>query len=138
MVKKPSVNVDELATVYVRIRDALRAKEEQHKNEVAGLREQLARIDEEFLALCNELNVDSLKTPAGTITRRVSNKYWVSDWESLYAFIEEHGAPFLLEKRIHNGNMKQFLEDNPDASPVGLQTKPEYKIQVRKPTKTTS
>ena len=138
MVKKSNVDVDELATVYVRIRDVLRAKEEQHKNEVAGLREQLACIDEEFLTLCNELNVDSLKTSAGTITRRVLNKYWVSDWESLYTFIDTHSAPFLLEKRIPHGNMKAFLEDNPDASPPGLQTKPEYKIQVRKSTKTTS
>jgi len=134
MVKKPKVDVDELATVYVRIRDALRAKEEEHKKDVAGLREKLACIDEEFLSLCNELNVDSLKTSAGTITRRVSNRYWVSDWEALYVFIAENSAPFLLEKRIHNGNMKQFLEENPDASPVGLQTNQEYKIQVRKPT----
>ena len=138
MPKKQQVDVDELATVYVRIRDALRAKEEEHKKEVAGFRDQLARIDEAFLALCNELNVDSLKTSAGTITRRQSERYWVSDWEALYTFIEEHSAPFLLEKRIHNGNMKQFLEENPDASPVGLQTKPEYKIQVRKPPKTTA
>jgi hypothetical protein len=30
----------------------------------------------------------------------------------MYQFIKEHDAPFLLEQRIHNGNLKQFLADN--------------------------
>jgi hypothetical protein len=53
----------------------------------------------------------------------------------MYAFIEEHSAPHLLEKRIHNGNMKEFLADNPDVTPEGLQAKNRYAISVRKPTK---
>jgi hypothetical protein len=51
----------------------------------------------------------------------------------MYAFIEEHAVPFLLEKRIHNGNMKEFLEDNPDVLPIGLQAERKFIIQVRKP-----
>jgi hypothetical protein len=53
----------------------------------------------------------------------------------MYAFIAEHSAPHLLEKRIHNGNMKEFLADNPDVTPEGLQAKNRYAISVRKPTK---
>ena len=53
----------------------------------------------------------------------------------MYVFIKEHDAPQLLEKRIHNGNMKEFLADNPDVVPEGLQAKTRYTISVRKPTK---
>ena len=35
---------------------------------------------------------------------------------------------------IHNGNMKQFLEENPDMLPIGLQADRKFVIQVRKPT----
>jgi len=53
----------------------------------------------------------------------------------MYLFIREHNAPELLERRIHNGNMKEFLADNPDVTPAGLQAKNKYSISVRKPTK---
>jgi hypothetical protein len=52
----------------------------------------------------------------------------------MYKFMQEHEAMHLLEQRIHNGNMKQFLEENPDAMPAGLQADRKYTVQVRKPT----
>jgi hypothetical protein len=52
----------------------------------------------------------------------------------MYQFISENDAPFLLEQRIHNSNMRQFLEDNPDKLPIGLQNERKYTVQVRKPT----
>jgi hypothetical protein len=52
----------------------------------------------------------------------------------MYQFINDNAAPFLLEQRIHNGNMKQFLQENPEAYPAGLQADNKYTIQVRRPT----
>ena len=74
-----------------------------------------------------------VKTPAGTVTRTVNTRYWTNDWESTYEFIKEHDALHLLEQRIHNGNMKQFLAENPDDLPVGLQADTKYVVRVRKP-----
>ena len=68
------------------------------------------------------------------MTRTVSTRYWTNDWESTYQFIKEHDAMYLLEQRIHNGNMRQFLDDNPDELPVGLQADTKYVVRVRKPT----
>jgi hypothetical protein len=70
----------------------------------------------------------------GTVTRRTVTRYWTNDWESMYQFIKEQDAPFLLEQRIHNGNMRQFLEENPDTLPMGLNADTKYAITVRKPT----
>jgi len=44
----------------------------------------------------------------------------------------ENQAPELLEKRIHQSNMKQFLEENPDLLPAGLNVDSEYTITVRR------
>jgi hypothetical protein len=52
----------------------------------------------------------------------------------MYEFIRENDAYHLLEKRIHNGNMREFLNDNPDSLPIGLQSNTKYVISVRKPT----
>lgn len=131
--EKTTPNVEALAAIYIKIRDVVRDKEEQHKAEMKELKDQLETVSARLLDICNEQNADSIRTAAGTISRRIQSRYWTNDWESMYAFIEEHAAPFLLEKRIHNGNMKEFLEENPDVLPVGLQSDRKYVVQVRKP-----
>ena len=126
--------LDGLVLAYRTIRDTINDKESQHKEEIAELRTELDAIAAKLLGVCNDTNADSIKTAVGTVSRRIQSRYWTSDWESMYSFIGEHDAPFLLEQRIHNGNMKQFLEDNPDAFPPGLQADRKYVVHVRKPT----
>ena len=128
-----SPNLDALTAVYIKIRDVVRDKEEKHAEDMQELKEQLDAVSARLLEVCNEQNADSIRTSSGTISRRIQSRYWTTDWESMYAFIEEHAAPFLLEKRIHNGNMKEFLEGNPDVLPIGLQAERKFIIQVRKP-----
>ena len=125
---------DKLVKVYRKIRDAINEKEEAHKTEISGLKEQLDAVAAKLLEICNTQNLDSLRTPEGTVTRRAVTRYWTNDWESMYQFIKEQDAPFLLEQRIHNGNMKQFLEENPDTLPIGLNADTKYAVTVRKPT----
>jgi len=126
--------VDELVRVYRKIREAVEIREDAFKAEIGGLKEQLDAVANALLEACNRQNADSIKTPQGTITRRVAQRYWTTDWDTLYRFIKENGAPFLLEQRIHNGNMKQFLEEHPEAFPAGLQCDRKYTVTVRKPT----
>tara|TARA_R110000868_G_scaffold166153_1_gene400099 strand:- start:98 stop:505 length:408 start_codon:yes stop_codon:yes gene_type:complete len=125
---------DKLVAAYRKIRAAMDEKDAEYKAEVGKLREQLDLVSGQLLDICNTQNMDSLRTPAGTVTRRTVTRYWTSDWGSMYGFIKEHDAPFLLEQRIHNGNMRQFLDENPDTLPVGLNADTKYAITVRKPT----
>ena len=129
-----AIPADRLVAVYRRIREAIEEREEAHTQEINTLKEKLEMVSDKLLKICNEQNLDSLRTPEGTVTRRVKSRYWTTDWEQMYKFIKENDAPFLLEQRIHNGNMKQFLEENPDQHPAGLQVDSKYAITVRKPT----
>lgn len=126
--------VEKLVAAYRKIRAAIAEEEEVFEAKVADLKEKLDYVSKELLEFCNDQNVDSIRTPAGTLSRRVQSRYWTTDWDQMYSFIEKHNAPFLLEKRLHNGNVKQFLEENPDALPVGLQVDNKYVVHVRKPT----
>jgi hypothetical protein len=127
-------SVEEMVAAYRKIREAISEKEEAHKADISGLREQLDIVSYALLGVCNSLQADSLRTAAGTVSRRVNTRYWTTDWERMYEFIRENDVPFLLEQRIHNGNMKQFLDENPDSLPIGLQADRKFVIQVRKPT----
>lgn len=135
VVDEVKIDLNKLVSVYLKLRDAIEEKEEQHKAELQELKDQFDVVAGELLTHCNSQNIDSIKTPIGTISRRISTRYWTSDWDSMYQFIKEHDAPFLLEQRIHASNMREFIENNPDAFPVGLQAERKYTVQVRKPTK---
>ena len=89
-------------------------------------------IEQEMLDVCKSVGADSIKTNAGTVIRSIKSRYWTSDWESMYKFIEQNFAFGLLEKRIHQSNMKQFLEENPDLLPAGLNVEREYTVVVRR------
>lgn len=129
----PEISINELVAAYRKLRAAISDEEEAFEEKVKALKEKLDLVTAELLNFCNEQNLDSLRTPAGTLSRRVQTRYWTTDWEKMNEFIVEHEAVHLLEKRIHNANMKQFLEDNPDVLPIGLQVDNKYVIQVRKP-----
>jgi predicted AlkP superfamily phosphohydrolase/phosphomutase len=128
------IPADKLVSVYRRIRTAIDEKEEEHKQVISDLKDKLELVSERLLKLCNDQNVDSLRTMEGTVTRRIKSRFWTTDWESMYKFIKEQDAPFLLEQRIHIANMRQFLDENPDLHPAGLQEDRKYAITVRKPT----
>ena len=132
---KVEVDLNKLVSVYLKLRDAIQEKEDQHKQELQELQSEFDVVSGVLLSHCTTQNIDSIKTPVGTISRRISTRYWTSDWDSMYQFIKEHDAPFLLEQRIHGSNMREFLENNPDAFPVGMQAERKYTVQVRKPTK---
>ena len=55
-----------------------------------------------------------------------------SDWEQMYGFIKEHDVPEFLDRRLNQTNVKQFLEENPDVLPKGMNIDTEYVISVRK------
>ena len=126
------MTVEDLVGIYVKVRDAREEHEAVFKEKDSEFQEQLEILSARILEICNEQEADSIKTKAGTVTRRVTTRYWTSDWDSMYQFIQEHDAPFLLEKRIHGGNMKEFLQENPDVLPMGLQVDSKYTVVVRR------
>jgi hypothetical protein len=125
---------DKLVAAYRNIRATIDEKEAEHKDEIDTLKWQMSRIASKLLEICNDQNLDSLRTSQGTVTRRTVTRYWTSDWEAMYKFIKDQDAPYLLEQRIHNGNMREFLEENPEVLPIGLNADTKYAITVRKPT----
>ena len=85
-----------------------------------------------LLDVTKQTGATSFSTPYGTAYRTVKDRYWTSDWDSLYTFMRDNNAFQLLEKRIHQTNMKEFLENNPGEEPMGLNIDREYDITIRR------
>lgn len=128
------LSIDAMVSAYRKIRDAKQEKDTAYKAEIADLNDQLETITARLLELFNEQGVESIRTASGTVTRRSITRYWTSDWGSMYEFIKDNDAPYLLEQRINGTNMRQFLDENPDAVPMGLNSDTRYAVTVRKPT----
>lgn len=110
------LNADRLAKVYVKIREARRELAKKDKE----LEEQLNLVSQQILDICREQGASTIRTEHGTISRRTTKRFWPTDWESFYKFIKEHDAMSLLFQRINTSNMEQFLEENPERQPPGL------------------
>jgi hypothetical protein len=89
-------------------------------------------LEAQMLDVCKDMGANSIRTSHGTIIRSVKTKYWTNDWDSLYEVVKEHDAFGVLFKAINQTNMKQFLEDNPDVLPKGLNVESEYSVVVRR------
>ena len=126
------ISADKLAKIYLKMRDKRQEMARQFEEADNDLKEQMERIETKMLDLCKDLGADSIKTAHGTIIRSVKTRYWTADWESMHNFIKDHGAFDLLERRVHQTNMKQWLQENPDLLPMGLNSESRYSTTVRR------
>jgi hypothetical protein len=110
------LNADRLTKIYVKIREARRELAKKDKE----LEEQLDLVAQELLEICKEQGAATIRTSHGTVSRRSNKRYWPTDWDAFYKFIKEQDALPLLFQRINTTNMDQFLEENPDSYPPGL------------------
>ena len=121
-------SADRLAKIYVKIRDKRRELEKQ----AADLKEQQDVVAAQLLEICKEQGAQTIRTEHGTVSRRVTKNYWTNDWDSFYKFIKENDAFSLMHQRINNTNMAQYLEENPDSLPPGLNAEVTQTITILK------
>lgn len=126
------IDINKLVKVFIKMRDRKAALAAAYKEEDDKIQSQMDTVRHALLGYCKDNNVESVRTESGMFYRTVRSKYWTSDWEQMGNFILEHKCPDLLEKRIHQGNMMSFLQENPTLRPVGLNIDSEYTITVKK------
>ena len=126
------ITAEKLTKAYLKIREERAKLSAEYKERDSVLSRQLEKVRKGLLDYCNAHNVESVRTSEGLFYRSTKTKYWTNDWEKMHAFVVEHKVPELLEKRLNQTNLKQFLEENPESKPEGLNIDSEYSIAVRK------
>lgn len=128
-------DADQMVAVYIKMRDEKDRITHEYEEKVATIKQQMDVIEQALLDLCKANGQDGGKTKHGTFTRTVKTRYWTNDWAAMHKFIRDHDALELMEQRIHQTNMKQFLNENPDVLPEGLNVESRYAITVRRASK---
>ena len=128
------VPLDKLAKIYRKLRSKIADLTQEYDTQVEVLKAQQDEIKNAMKDQMKTMGVTSVRTTEGTAVMSVKTRYYTQDWDSFKKFMIEHEAVDLLEKRIAQLNMAQFLEENPGVVPPGLNSTSEFDISVRKPT----
>ena len=127
-------NLEELVKAYLTIRTERETLKSQYEVNDKVLLNDMDALEKEMLVICNDTNASSIRTGSGTVIRKLNERFTTNDWDNFKKFVMENDAVDLLERRIHQGNFKQFMaEHEQDGLPPGVNVMREFGIVVRKP-----
>jgi hypothetical protein len=134
MSETTELNLEELVKIYLTIRterEKLKASWEVKDGE---LEQEMKLLEQSMLTVCNDTNASSIRTESGTVIRSLKERFTTNDWDNFKKFVLDHEAIDLLERRIHQGNFKEFMAEHKDEGlPPGVNVMREFTIVVRKP-----
>ena len=129
------IPLDKLVKIYRKIKMEIDTMTQEYDTKLEVLKGQQDEIKFAIKDQMKALGVTSVKSPFGTVSMMLKTRYNTNDWSSFKDFILAHSAVDLLEKRVAQTNMAQFLEENPGVVPPGLNSVSEFEIRITKPTK---
>ena len=130
------VNTEQLVEAFIAIRDQREKLLQEYETADKALKAESNQIESALLDICNSVNADSIKTGHGTVMRKLNERFFCQDWENFYKFVLDNEAVQLLERRIHQGNFKEFMKEHEgDGLPPGVNVMREFGVTVRKNSK---
>ncbi len=129
------IPLDRLAKMYIKMRDKMQELTREYDTATEAIKTQQALVAAAMKDQIRAMGegVNSVKTEHGTIMLSTKTRYYADDWEAFGAFVVSTGDVSLMEKRIAQTNMAEYLTAHPDAAPPGLNSVSEFTITVRKP-----
>jgi hypothetical protein len=129
-----TIPLDKLAKVYRKIKTEIDTLTREYDTKIETLKASQDQLKFAMKDQMKALGVKSVNTAFGTLSMVNKIRYSTQDWDSFKRFMVENDALDLLEKRIAQTNMAQFLEENPGVVPPGLNAFSDFEIRVTKPT----
>lgn len=128
------VTAEKLVRAHLKLRDAVSKLTKEYEQARAALEEKKDAIDTALREMCKDIGAESIKTEYGTAYMSIKPQYGSADWDSFLNFMKEHDCLHLLQQRIAQKNMQEFLDSNPDLLPPGLTSNNKLTIVVRRAT----
>lgn len=114
-----SVDFNKRVEQYVRLRDEIKRRDDQHKDEMKPFREMLEKLNGLLLSHLNEVGGESVKTDAGTVYRTPKKAASIADGDAFMRFVIDNQAWDLLDRKANVTAVEGFIEEN-SAPPPGV------------------
>lgn len=119
------------AVVKLRTQKAEIEAESKAKKKV--IEDQIDKLEAYIKAESDRTGVTSFKTDSGTAFLSTSDYANVANWDAVLAFIKEHNAYDLLERRVNKQAVRGYMESL-KVVPPGINYGTSIEVNVRKPT----
>jgi hypothetical protein len=134
MSETTELNLEELVKKYLTLRSAREKLKASWEAQDGEIEQEMKLLEQSMLTVCNDTNASSIRTESGTVIRSLKERFTTNDWDNFKKFVLAHEAIDLLERRIHQGNFKEFMaEHQGEGLPPGVNVMREFTIVVRKP-----
>ena len=128
------LNLNELVKIYLTIRTEREKLKSNWEVKDGELEQEMKLLEQSMLTVCNDTNASSIRTESGTVIRSLKERFTTNDWDNFKKFVLDNEAVDLLERRIHQGNFKEFMSEHQgEGLPPGVNVMREFTIVVRKP-----
>ncbi len=125
------MNLQDAVALYIKMRDKKAAIVAAHKESIAPLDENMAKLEAKLLQAFEASGVDSVKTPAGTAYTTTRTTASVADKEVFMAHVKENGDWDLLEVRASKGAVEAYQAEKTELPP-GINIRVERVVNVRR------
>lgn len=126
-----SLTVDDVIAKYMRLRAKREAIENETKERVRSIKENMSKIEAWLKAKADQDGVTSFKTAHGTAFLTTTDFASVADWDAVLEFIRQEEAYDMLEKRVSKAAVRGYIEANKEVPP-GITYGTRVDINVRK------
>jgi len=125
-------DVETLVYAYVKCRDHLAEERKTFKAIEVAHKKDMAAFAQQIMALADEHKVESFKTAHGTAYKSTKDFINVRNWDLTLDFILENDLKHLLTKNVTKAAVKEFMAENNNELPPGLEYRTLVEINVRR------
>ncbi len=127
----PTVDISKRVDQYVRLRDLIKTKEDEHKAELKPYKEMLDKLNAVLLDHLNVINGESVRTDTGTVYRTEKKSASLADPDAFMRYVIGNEAWDLLDRKANVNAVADFIEEN-DLAPPGVNFSTTYVVGVRR------
>ena len=123
--------IDAIVDKYIRLRDAIKKADQDHKEKLAPAREMLDQLNTELLNRLNALGGEAVKTKEGTVYRTSRKSATIADGATFRQYVIQHGEWDLADWRANPTATATYIEEH-HAPPPGVNFTVSYEVGVRR------
>ena len=127
----PEPSNEQLVEMYVKLRDAKEAIQQQHKDELKDTNDAMDQIAKILDKRLSESGTKTFSTEHGSATRVITTNAVCNDWDAFHKWVAEHGRQDMYYRKLNYTPFKEMLADE-QPLPPGIRMESTSRLNVRR------
>lgn len=125
------VDISKRVEQYVRLRDKIKALDDEHKLKMKPYKEALEKLNGSMLTHLMQIGAENVRTEHGTVYRNTKTSATLADPDAFMSFVVENEAWDLMDRKANVTAVRDYLAEN-NALPPGVNFNQTVEVGVRR------